>query len=358
MGNLLALDNPHISIFGFDIYYYALCIVTGIIVATLLSTLLFKRRNISPDLIYILFICCIPTALICARIFYCITDGMAFKYWLMWDDGMGHGIRNGGLSIIGGVIGGVGMGVLVCKLKKVSFLRVADCVVPTILIAQAIGRWGNYFNQEVYGQVVTNPAMQWFPFAVNISGTWHYAFFFYESVINLIGFGLLFSALWFWRKKPNGVFTFAYFVWYGTVRAIMEPLRDQSYILNGGGVPWSLVFSVLMIVMGVFGIAILLILNYKKEGIVFGSKKGDPCAFTSYISSFKDEVPYFSKINMMGANYPEKPEELTFAYKWAKFKQKFKKKTSEGEPPKEGEPSEQGGEKPQEEIEDKDKKDQ
>ena len=327
----LLLDNPGIDIFGFRIYYYALCIMSGIIAATLLSTLLMKRRNISPDLIFTLFVFCIPTALICARLFYCATDGMAFKYWFMWDDGMGHGIRNGGLSVIGGVIGGVGMGVVVCLAKKVSFFRVADCVVITILLAQAMGRWGNYFNQEVYGGVVNNPALHWFPFAVNIGGTWHYAFFFYEMVFNLIGFALLFSAAWFWTKKPNGLFVFSYFVWYGTIRAIMEPLRDPTYILNGGGIPWSQVFSYLMILGGAAGIMTLLLVNYYKEGRFIGSKKGDPCGIRDYLNSYKDETPYFSKINLMAADYPPKPEELTFKYKWGKFKTKFTKHSGDDE---------------------------
>lgn len=327
----LAASNPGIDIFGFRIYYYAICIVTGILAATLFSVLLMKRRNVSPDLIYLLFICCIPTALICARLFYCITDGMELKYWFAWDDGAGHGIRNGGLSILGGVIGGVGMGVLVCKLKKVSFFRVADCVVITILFAQAVGRWGNFFNGEVYGGVVTNPSLQWFPFAVQIGSTWHYAFFFYESVINLIGFSLLYSAAWFWKKKPNGVFTFAYFIWYGTVRSAMEPLRDPSYILNGGGVPWSFVFSILMIIFGVVGIGSLLVYNYCKEGAIFGSKKGDPCGISQYLTPYKDDEPYYSKINMFGKQYPPKPYEQTFGAKWEKFKAKFKKKKQDSE---------------------------
>ncbi len=318
----LLLDHPGITIFGFKIYLYAICIVFGILVATFLSALLMKRRNMSSDFIFTLFIFCIPVALIGARLFYCITDGMHIKYWFMWDDGMGHGIRNGGLSIIGGVIGGVGTGWIVCRVKKVEFFRAADCVVITILVAQAIGRWGNFFNQEVYGGVVKDPSMQWFPFAVPVDGsnngitafsnpnaTWHYAFFFYESLINLIGFALLYSTAWRFTKKPNGVLTFAYFVWYGTVRSIMEPLRDNSYILNGGGVPWSFVFSILMIVMGICGIALLLTLNYRKEGALFGSKTGDPCGITKYLTPYKDDPPYYSKINILGSNYPPKPEE-------------------------------------------------
>lgn len=324
--SLLASETPlfganerGIILFHFEIYYYALCIVSGILLATFLSALLMKRRNMSTDFIFTLFIFCIPTALICARLFYCITrGGMTFAEWFSWDS-----IRNGGLSIIGGVIGGVGAGLIVCLVKKVDFFRAADCVVVTILVAQAMGRWGNFFNKEVYGAEVTDPALQWFPFAVPVSpsrsvygigsfsdvaSTWHYAFFFYEMLLNLVGFGLLFSAAWFWDKKPNGVLMCGYFVWYGLVRSIMEPLRDAGFILNGGGVPWSLVFSILMIVGGLAGIGILLFFNYRKEDALIGSKKGDPCGITQYLTPYKDDTPYYSKINMKGKNYPPKPE--------------------------------------------------
>ncbi len=341
-GPLFGANERGIIVFGFEIYFYALCIVTGIIVATCLSALLMKRRNMSPDFIFTLFVFCIPVALICARLFYCITDDMPVQQWFAWNS-----LREGGLSIVGGALGGILTGLIVCLVKKVNFFRAADCVVITILIAQAIGRWGNFFNKEVYGHAVSSPSMEWFPFAVPVSpsnsvhgvgsfsdpnSTWHYAFFFYESLINAIGFAVLYTLAWKWAKKPNGLFTFAYFAWYGTVRSIMEPLRESGYILSGGGVPWSLVFSILMIVLGLAGIGVLLYFNYRKEGSLIGSKNGDPCGITRYIPATEGETPYYSKINMFGANYPPMPEEETFRYKWNKFLSKFKKNGG-GEPP-------------------------
>ncbi len=346
MSSLLLADGPlfganerGIIVFGFEIYYYAICIVTGIIVATTLSAILMKRRNMSPDFIFTLFVFCIPVALLCTRLFYCITDGMPISQWFSWQS-----IREGGLSIVGGALGGVGTGFVVCKVKKISFLRAADCVVITILAAQAIGRWGNYFNQEVYGGLVTNPSQQWFPFAVQIGSEWHYAFFFYESVINACGFAILYTLAWKWAKKPNGLFVCSYFVWYGTVRSIMEPLRDPRYILSGGGVPWSLVFSILMIVGGLIGAGLLLYFNYRKEGTPIGSKNGDPCGITAFIPAYKDDTPYYSKINMLGANYPPKPEEQTFRYKWNKFRTKVKGWFTKEEAPEEPDPAERPSE--------------
>ena len=293
------------------------------ILAAGLSALLMKRRNMSADLIFLLFIVCIPSAIVGARLFSCLTDpDLGIQAFFDF--------RDGGLSITGGVLGGVLAGFVVCLVKKINFLRVADCVVINILIAQSLGRWGNFFNGEVYGGVVSDPALQWFPFAVPISpdhyswdvggiggfsdpgATWHYAFFFYEAVVNLIGWAILFTLAWKTNKKPNGVLTCLYFVWYGTVRSVMEPLRDPEYILDAGGVPWSLVFSVLMVALGICCILVLLILNFRKEKAFIGSSVGDPCALTEYMPSYKDEKPYYSKINMFGDKYPPAPtkEEL------------------------------------------------
>ena len=262
----LLADNPGITIFGFKIYAYALCIVSGMIAAFFLISLLFKRRNMSSDLFMTYFCVTLPIAIITTRLFYCITDGMPINEWFSMKS-----IRDGGLSIIGGILGGVFGVALVSYIKKVNFFRAGDCIVVGLLLAQAMGRWGNFANQEVYGAEVTNTALQCFPFAVYIhkggscletftltfskwfgfdagitGGTWHYAFFFYESLANLIGALLIFLFVWKNPKKPNGVATAWYFMHYGAVRSIMEPLRDPNYILSGGGVPWSLVFSLLM----------------------------------------------------------------------------------------------------------------
>ena len=318
-GVMFDISNRGIVVFGLQIYWYGICIVCGMILAAFLSALLMKRRNMSPDLIYLLFLVCIPTAIVCARLFSCLTDpNLGIESFFEFQDG--------GLSVTGGVLGGVLAGLIVCLIKKIDFLRTADCVVPNILIAQALGRWGNFFNGEVYGGTVTNPSLQWFPFAVPIApnhydwdvggiggfsasnATWHYAFFFYESVINLIGWAILFTLAWKTSKKPNGLYACLYFVWYGIVRSIMEPLRDPEFILDAGGVPWSLVFSILMATLGTAAVLVLLILNFRKEKSFLGSRVGDPCGITKYLTPYKDDTPYFDKINMMGANYPPKPE--------------------------------------------------
>ncbi|MBQ8319374.1 MAG: prolipoprotein diacylglyceryl transferase [Clostridia bacterium] len=328
---LLAYEAPGINLFGFKITAYALVIVFGILVAFFVISLLFKRRNMSPDFFLTLFCICLPICLVTTRLFYCITDGMPVKEWFSFES-----IRNGGLSIIGGVLGGIVSVLVVCLVKKVDFFRVADCVVVGLVLAQAIGRWGNFANQEVYGAVVENEALQCFPFAVYINrtdggscmqtftltfskwfgfetdisgGTWHYAFFFYESLFNFVVGVLLFVNAWKNGKKPNGLNGALYFASYGLIRSIMEPLRSPEYILSGGGVPWSLVTSILLLIGGLGLAAILLIMNKKKEGKFFGSLSGDPYGITKYIKDAKDEKAYFSKMNMMCALHPENYEQ-------------------------------------------------
>ena len=255
---------------GFTIYYYAIMIVCGIILATVVVGLLFKRRNIPVEWVLDLLLCVLPVGIVCARLFYCITGGVPFPYWFSLDEE--HGIRAGGLSIIGGVMGGVLGVVLFCVIHKINFLRVADCVAPGVILAQGIGRWGNFFNQEVYGGLVENTSLQWFPFAVYIENTnsWHYAFFFYESVLNIIAFALLFTLLWKFRKKPGGLALAGYLFGYGVVRAIMEPLRAPQYIL-GDSVQVSWIMAIIMAVAGVMLALCLLIWNYKKYGRLFGA---------------------------------------------------------------------------------------
>ncbi len=303
MDTLLA-SNPSISLFGLEVTYYALVILAGILVAFAVIFLLFKRRNMSADLLLSYFCICLPVALVTTRLFYCLTGDVPFSEWFSF-----AGIRKGGLSIIGGILGGAISVALVSYFKKVNFFRVGDCIVVGLLIAQAIGRWGNFFNGEVYGREITDPAQQWFPFAVNVDGRWHYAFFFYESVCNLIVAALLFVNAWKNDKKPNGINTALYFICYGLVRSVMEPLRDGDYILSAGGVPWSLVFSILLFIGGVGLLVYLLVNNYKKEGKLFGSNLGEESGIVEYLKDNKEEVAYFCKLNMMCKKHPENYQE-------------------------------------------------
>ena len=273
MQNLL---NPGITIpigDGFTIYYYAIIIVFGIICAAVVAGILFKHRNLPADWILDLLLCVLPLGIIGARTFFCLTDpSTSIADWFTK-------FRDGGLSIIGGVIGGTLGVVLFCLIQKLNFLRVADCVVPGVILAQAIGRWGNFANQEVYGPEITNPALQWFPMGVFIDDVqeWHYAFFFYESVLNLLIFIGLFLLMWKFTKKPHGLALSGYLFGYGVVRSIMEPLRDSQFIL-GSSLPISQVFALCMAIGGAVLFVAILLVNKKLHGSFFGAAEGEPSA--------------------------------------------------------------------------------
>lgn len=298
----LLFEQPGIHIGGFTIYAYALIIVSGMLAAFCVISLLFKRRNMSTDLFLTYFVICLPISIVTTRLFYCVTDGLPFSEWFSWQS-----IRRGGLSIIGGILGGTASIAAVSYFKKVNFLRVGDCVAVGLLLAQSIGRWGNFVNQEVYGGVVTNSALQFFPIAVYIEniGEWHYAFCVYESLVTLTAAILLFINAWKNPKKPNGLNVACYFIVYGLVRSIMEPLRDSAFIL-GDSVPWSFVMSLCMLVVGVVMLVLLLYFNKKKEGRFFGSEKGDPYGISAYIGDTKDEKAYFNSVNVMCKIYPDR----------------------------------------------------
>ena len=130
------------QIFGFDIYYYAVCIVVGILVATGVVALMFKQRNIPVDWTIDLLLCILPLGIVGARTFYVVTDpSTSIAEWFT-------GFRDGGLSIIGGVIGGALGVVLFCLIHKINFLRVADCLLPGVILAQASAAGGTFSTRK------------------------------------------------------------------------------------------------------------------------------------------------------------------------------------------------------------------
>ncbi len=302
----MALPNlmaKYFTVLGLKIHWYAVIIVCGMLTAFFVISLLFRRRNMSTELFLTFFVICLPIAIVTTRIFYCITDGIPFKDW--WR------IQDGGLAITGGIIGGLLSVIGVCYFKKVNFFRAGDCIVVGLLLAQSIGRWGNFVNQEVFGRLVTNEALQFFPIAVHITDSyiapegWYYAFFFYESMVTLTAAILMFIHAWKNPKKPNGINTACYFIVYGLTRSIMEPLRYQEFILSEGAIPWSFVFSILLFVFGVSLLTYVLLTNVKKEGKLLGSANGEPYGISKFIGDTKDEVAYFDKVNVMCSIYPE-----------------------------------------------------
>lgn len=231
---------------GLNIAWYGVIIGCGLLLGVLLACHEAKRQHLKSDLIFDFLFLALPIAIICARIYY-----VAFE----WDQYTGNfkkmiAIWEGGIAIYGGVIGGFLAAVIFSRHNHFPLLRLIDMVVPSLILGQAIGRWGNFMNQEAFGNLVTNPSLQFFPFAVFIEqlGEWHQATFFYESIWNLC----VFAILVYFRKKAkfSGQLLATYFIGYGMGRFWIEGLRTDSLYLFPG-LRISQVVSLVLIIAGI-----------------------------------------------------------------------------------------------------------
>ena len=243
--NRLAISNLF-GIQGLNIAWYGVIIACGLLLGIWLATYRAKKRGWSSDLVLDFILLAVPLAIIGARAYY-----VAFE-WEYFSAAPAKiiAINEGGLAIYGAVIGGFLAAFLFSRAAKFPFLKLIDLVIPSLILGQAMGRWGNFINQEAYGALVTNPNLQFFPLAVYIQslGEWHQATFFYESFCNTI---LLVITLLLGRKGvKDGTLLATYFIGYGTVRAVIEGLRTDSLYLFGT-IRISQLLSALLVLVGI-----------------------------------------------------------------------------------------------------------
>ena len=217
---------PSRKIFGL-IPWYSFLIVLGAAIAVFLAVREEKRTDFKKDTVLDFVLVLLPSGIIGARIYYVAFSWSQFRNNLIsvlkiWE---------GGIAIYGGVIAGLIAAWIFCRKRRISFLTLCDLIAPGLILAQAIGRWGNYFNQECYGLSVLNPALQFFPFAVQIQETdglqWHMATFFYESFWNFLVFVFLMIARRKWFRYHGDVICF-YALLYACGRLIIEDFRTDS----------------------------------------------------------------------------------------------------------------------------------
>lgn len=231
---------------GFNIAWYGVIIGCGMLLACLLAGWRAKRAGYKTDLILDFVLWAIPIAVVCARLYYVIFE------WDYYSQDLTRilAFREGGLAIYGGVIGGIATAVIFCRIQRFPLLRLMDFAMPSLILGQAIGRWGNFVNQEAFGNLITDPGLQFFPYGVYIErlGEWHQATFFYESMWNLAVFIIMMLVA---RKvKKAGWMTVLYFVGYGLGRFFIEGLRaDSLYLIPGLRV--SQLVSLMLIVAGI-----------------------------------------------------------------------------------------------------------
>lgn len=241
------IDRVAFSIFGIDIYWYAIIIVFGIILGTYFAKKEFIRRGFDEDFVYNVLFVILPIGIIGARFWYVL---------FMWDyyktnPGEILNIRGGGLAIHGGIIFGALALYLYAKNKKIPFLDMADILIPSVALGQGIGRWGNFVNQEAHGGPTD------LPWGIIIDGVKVHPTFLYESIGDIIIFLILIN----WRRKnpDRGKLTATYLIGYGILRFFVEGLRTDS--LYWGPLRTAQVISLVFIIAG----AILFFISNKKK---------------------------------------------------------------------------------------------
>lgn len=252
----------------FHIYFYGILIMAGVIAAAFLGQAEAKRRGMNPDFIWDALFWVVLAGIVGARLWHVFTpppsmveQGITTQWYLMHPLDM-FNIRNGGLGIPGAVIGGSLALWIFCRSKKISFLTWADIVVPGVALAQAIGRWGNFFNQELYGKPTNLPWKIYIDPLHRVPGYENYNYFhplfLYESIWNILNMALL---LWAARRfenwlKPGDLFL-AYMIMYAIGRFFLEFLRlDASQV---GGINFNQTFMVVVAIVA----GVLLFLNHR-----------------------------------------------------------------------------------------------
>lgn len=244
------------SIFGIDIYWYAIIIITGIIIAAQFAKKEFVRRGFDEDLIYDILFVILPVGIIGARFWYVLFE---------WDYYSANpsqilNFRAGGLAIHGGILFGLIALIIYQRFKQIPLIDLTDIIVPCLALAQGIGRWGNFANSEAHGGPTD------LPWGIIIDGVKVHPTFLYES----IGDVLIFIFLYNYRKKnpAKGKQTAIYLMVYGVLRFLVEGLRTDSLYI--GNFRTAQLVSIAYLIIG---LVIFVIASKKNQAPYFKQKK-------------------------------------------------------------------------------------
>lgn len=213
-----------ISILGINIYWYAILIVGAIILSLIILKLNNKKEKVKYETIIDLSIYLIPICFLCARLYYVLFN---LEYYIKNPLEILN-VKSGGLAIYGGIIGGIAVTYIYCKLKKINFLSLLDQIAPCLALGQAIGRWGNFINVEAYGSE-TNSLFRMGIFENGIYKEVHPTFL-YESIADFIIFIIL--IILSKKRQKTEERTLIYLILYSFVRFFIEGIRIDSLMLN------------------------------------------------------------------------------------------------------------------------------
>lgn len=241
-----------VSFGSFHITWYAVCILTGAICAYSLCQKTIKKWGYASGLLEDYLFPLLLIGIVGARIYYVLFE---WGYYAKHPNEI-IAIWQGGLAIHGGLIAGLAFSLYYFRKHRVSCLRMFDLILPNVLLAQAFGRWGNFANQEAYGQIVSEAFYNHFPAFIKnqmyIDGFYRQPTFLFESCMNLLGFFLIRTV---GRKKlyrRRGDLGFMYFIWYGITRFFIEGLRTDSLMI--GPFRIAQIVSLCIVVIGLVGL--------------------------------------------------------------------------------------------------------
>ncbi len=222
--------NNSFNIFGLEVHWYGVIIACGTALAVWLAAAREQRLGLPKETTLDLTLAGIPTAIVCARLYYVVFSWRAY----VDDPVRALYIWEGGMAIYGAILGSVLTGFVYSRRKKLPFLKLADLAAPSFALGQGIGRWGNFVNQEAYGALAAQSWQRHFPISVFIQadGQWHYATFFYESVWCLLIVAFLLIAEKKRRFRRVGDMSLSYVFLYALERALVEGLRTDSLYLG------------------------------------------------------------------------------------------------------------------------------
>ena len=254
--------NFPIGEWTFTLHFYGLLIMTGVIVATVLTSYQAKKRGINTDLAWDLLPWALIGGVVGARLWHILTPspemiaaGKTTAFYLTHPlDALA--VWKGGLGILGAVVGGAVAVYLYVRKHDMNFLTWADMIAPGLLAAQAIGRWGNFVNQELYGAPTDLPWGIYIDPAHRVSGfenfSHYHPTFLYESILNLISMGIL---LWvgnrYQERLKTGDIFFLYLVLYPVIRFFMEFIRLDSSQVGGVNINQAVMLVVAVLAAGV-----------------------------------------------------------------------------------------------------------
>ncbi|MCH4172578.1 MAG: prolipoprotein diacylglyceryl transferase [Lactobacillus sp.] len=248
----LGAINPIALTLGpLQVRWYGLIITAGVVIAVILTLREANRRQIMPDDIVDLILWMLPISIIGARIYYVVFQ------WSYYAQNPGDIIKiwQGGIAIYGGLIAAMIVIIVFCKKRLIPTWLLLDIIAPTVLLAQAMGRWGNFMNQEAFGAKTTAAFLQGLhipQFIMNqmwINGAYRQPTFLYESTGTLLGFIVLMSLRHHLHLFKQGEIFLSYLIWYGIVRAIVEGMRTDS--LMWGPIRVSQALSVVLVIFAI-----------------------------------------------------------------------------------------------------------